>query len=414
MKNYAGQGTLTKLCDLVKSDIGKLRNAVTTAKEAADNAQQTANAAKTTAEAALPKSGGTITGNIYFNSDIIISSLGIKENPVLSCWYDNNLMQFKADDHTTDIQNGIRISGIKNPINYHDAANKLYVDSSIVRQNLLDNSYFLNPVNQRGQSNYTVNGYCIDRWSLYNSSLDVTSSEITLTASSAFGRIIQKPGINLAGKKVTFSLLYDGLSAGSILLYSYHNDTPYAYSSDGSGLITATFTFPSDYSVGNGYIYIALNTNGAHVNLRAVKIEIGSFQTLAHQENGEWVLNEIPDYTTELLKCQKYQLVPTHNISTFGTLGFGCADSATSVQFAISIPTPFRAAPSIIMSGNYEIRGNGNRIPFNSNNMTISSTQYSEGYLHLDLSGFSGLIPWTQYLLFNGDGNNNLIFDANL
>ena len=51
-----------------------------------------------------------------------------------------------------------------------------------------------------------------------------------------------------------------------------------------------------------------------------MKLELGSTQTLAHKENGVWVLNEIPDYQTELLKCQRYyQLFRTSTLRpTYG------------------------------------------------------------------------------------------------
>ena len=35
---------------------------------------------------------------------------------------------------------------------------------TLVRPNLLDNWYFANPVNQRGQTSYTGTGYTVDRW----------------------------------------------------------------------------------------------------------------------------------------------------------------------------------------------------------------------------------------------------------
>jgi hypothetical protein len=43
---------------------------------------------------------------------------------------------------------------------------------------------------------------------------------------------------------------------------------------------------------------------GEELSVKAVKLELGTEQTLAHQENGTWVLNEIPDYEEELVKCQ--------------------------------------------------------------------------------------------------------------
>lgn len=41
----------------------------------------------------------------------------------------------------------------------------------------------------------------------------------------------------------------------------------------------------------------------------AAKLELGSQQTLAHQENGVWVLNEIPNYGEQLRRCQRYCFV---------------------------------------------------------------------------------------------------------
>ena len=45
---------------------------------------------------------------------------------------------------------------------------------------------------------------------------------------------------------------------------------------------------------------------GSHV-IKAVKLALGSQQTLAHQDaDGNWVLNEIPDYGEQLARCQRY------------------------------------------------------------------------------------------------------------
>lgn len=41
----------------------------------------------------------------------------------------------------------------------------------------------------------------------------------------------------------------------------------------------------------------------------AAKLELGTQQTLAHQENGVWVLNEIPNYGEQLRRCQRYCFV---------------------------------------------------------------------------------------------------------
>ena len=43
----------------------------------------------------------------------------------------------------------------------------------------------------------------------------------------------------------------------------------------------------------------------------AIKLELGSQQTLAHKENGVWVLNEIPKFGEQLAACQRYYQVYT-------------------------------------------------------------------------------------------------------
>lgn len=70
-----------------------------------------------------------------------------------------------------------------------------------------------------------------------------------------------------------------GVIPNSILSYPYLNFSAYAVSSSATTM--------------TGDIYIA-----------AAKLELGDTQTLAHLENGTWVLNEIPSYEEELLKCQ--------------------------------------------------------------------------------------------------------------
>ena len=44
----------------------------------------------------------------------------------------------------------------------------------------------------------------------------------------------------------------------------------------------------------------------SQIKVYGAKLELGSDQTIAHQENGEWVLNEIPDYGEQLARCQRY------------------------------------------------------------------------------------------------------------
>ena len=50
-----------------------------------------------------------------------------------------------------------------------------------------------------------------------------------------------------------------------------------------------------------------VDDNDNYFALKAIKLELGSQQTLAHQDaDGNWVLNEIPGYGEQLARCQRY------------------------------------------------------------------------------------------------------------
>ena len=79
------------------------------------------------------------------------------------------------------------------------------------------------------------------------------------------------------------------------------------------------------------------------VKIKAAKLELGTQQTLAHQdENGNWVLNEIPDYGEELRKCQRY-FVALDKAVVVGYVTSG----SNQVRARISTPVPMRANASL-------------------------------------------------------------------
>jgi hypothetical protein len=70
-----------------------------------------------------------------------------------------------------------------------------------------------------------------------------------------------------------------------------------------TGLVTQTCTLPNSFT--NPYLNMGIfSTDGGNgvdgtIKFVAMKLELGDKQTLAHQVNGDWVLNEVPDYTVE-------------------------------------------------------------------------------------------------------------------
>lgn len=178
--------------------------------------------------------------------------------------------------------------------------------------NLLDNWYFADPINQRGQTEYSGAEYTIDRWRLVNSygSIKIQGNSLLLSASGgvAFFRQVFADPNYLFGKLVTISvLLADGrlfFATGTL------PDAP------GTTNVSAAITWIAE---GTSYFSLVADTNGSVYaqfrvgdgnshDLLAVKVELGSVQTLAHQDtDGNWVLNDPPpNKALELAKCQRY------------------------------------------------------------------------------------------------------------
>lgn len=169
--------------------------------------------------------------------------------------------------------------------------------------NLLDNWYFGNPVNQRGQTEYTGAGYGIDRWKIQNdTNLTVGDGFCTLNGLWDIRQILE----NLPKATYTASILFKNSTANSLQIIVGNNtgvDNSVAISHDASGVLAGTIS-----NIDLSHFMISLSGSGS-VDIIAVKLELGTQQTLAHQENGVWVLNEIPDYGEQLRRCQRYCFV---------------------------------------------------------------------------------------------------------
>lgn len=184
-------------------------------------------------------------------------------------------------------------------------------------ENLLDNWYFVGggsqlgdgvfPINQRGQTSYPGAVFGVDRWHVTSGS----SSQVTIDTDGVIykntantNRFSQHAPISIAGKTVTLSALctvIDGARYAVTIQTNAGNSTT-TFTTD--ELTSVTFTVPSTATEINAQI--RLEDAGASVKIHAMKLELGDFQTLAHQENGDWVLNEIPDFGEELRKCLRF------------------------------------------------------------------------------------------------------------
>ena len=244
--------------------------------------------------------------------------------------------------------------------------------------NLLDNWYFGNPVNQRGKTEYTGNSYYIDRWRSWDgdsSSLSVVSGGIKI-AGTLYQYLESVVFEELWGKTVAISLL---LADGTLYTDSFVLKMAdwYSVRINAHGLNSIQLGINNDdfESRSNNFFRVIPATVGTLSDtILAAKLELGSQQTLAHQDaDGNWVLNEIPNYGEQLRRCQRY----------FCRFNFGRNDlffgSLTSNldKAWITIPTPvvMRTAPSVSFSGTFNgvIRGNGFQLEFLTGNSTVAA-----------------------------------------
>lgn len=188
---------------------------------------------------------------------------------------------------------------------------------NVVRPNLLDNWYFANPVNQRGQTEYAGAGYTIDRWRTTGAGMVVLVEDDGITVKNtgtAVGYFSQvKEPMEVGGYAASLNVLSVSGAVDAILRNHDTWDYQGTLTISGVGVSRSVLTVKDAWKSYRQWFEIRLAA-GASVKLKAAKLELGSTQTLAHQEtvvvDGEeklvWVLNEIPDYGEELRKCQRY------------------------------------------------------------------------------------------------------------
>jgi hypothetical protein len=177
-------------------------------------------------------------------------------------------------------------------------------------QNLLRNWYFVGggtgrgvfPVNQRGKTSYSGDTSIIDGWTAdSNTSITFGSSGMTVALlSGSSTNIYQRCGTAPLGKALTLSVLTStGLATISGTMPSTlpsNNQTVLTVGASTDGYRFRLYLQPA------GTMYVEFRAYSSQVWV-AAQLELGSEQTLAHQENGAWVLNDVPDYEYELYRC---------------------------------------------------------------------------------------------------------------
>lgn len=253
-------------------------------------------------------------------------------------------------DHTAQqIDDGLNIArGVSNP-------------------NLLDNWYFANPVNQRGQTEYNTMSYAIDRWRTWSEPTSAWLKVVDggIKVAYTFFQYLEKAVIDgILGKNVTISILFaDGKLFYKTGFVSKSGVSYNAVDVNYGGIthVALGVDAPGTGNAATNYFRVAVPVNGTLSDtILAIKLELGSQQTLAHQDaGGNWVLNEIPDYGEQLRRCQRYFV----NFNPYKMAWFAMppavASNASQAYSAVTLPVAMRAQPVVTYGGNICLSQNG-------------------------------------------------------
>lgn len=240
-------------------------------------------------------------------------------------------------------------------------------NGTIIRRNMLDNWYFggggsqntevrdLFPINQRGQNVYNLDGETsIDRWSGKNVKVTLSPNTINVkfgNGGSTRQRFRQKLSSPLRVGTYTFSVacIINTNDNNTLKLAISDNENIQQSSSEAFGTFSniriIKWTFTQLEQINNPYVEIITDRTStdviADLNIVAVKLELGNTQTLGFESGNTSVLNEFPDFNTELEKCERY-------LFKSGTIERIRASLVVtnSIQFFIPTPSPLDRNPS--------------------------------------------------------------------
>lgn len=228
--------------------------------------------------------------------------------------------------------------------------------NSVSNPNLLDNAWFT--VNQRGESNYSNVGYCLDRWILGKGEITARASnapyvvlKTAIQGNNAWLR--QKTEYKLdTTKPITYSAIIESSVTsqyGFALKISNMNDyedskMQWLETTANQKTLVKFTTTPFEQSA----FEVVNNTNlDATVKIYALKAEMGTISTLETDIE--------PNYATELAKCQRYfQRIgkKTNNNAGF-IFGCGVAFTTSAIWMPFYLSVPMRIDPTLTLDGDF-------------------------------------------------------------
>ena len=222
-------------------------------------------------------------------------------------------------------------------------------------RNLLDNSDFKNPVNQRGQTDYTSNGYTIDRWEVYSGAVGVSSLGYITTS----GQMYQKIAIP-TDKVYTFAIENDA----GIALVTGIPENGVSSATLGNALIKLATI--------DGYTEVVIEPSEGH-NLA------GAYWAALYE--GSYTADTLPPYVPkgyaeELAECQRYyQIIRLYrHLSTIYDNQYR--------YYGCSLPVKMRTIPTVTIEFMEECKVNS----FDKNSLTSYSGESYKSFEGMAIS----------------------------
>lgn len=229
--------------------------------------------------------------------------------------------------------------------------------------NLFDNGYLgTGVINQRGITSETVGTisagwhYTLDRWIEFSyGEWELTPDGLKLSNVGnygyyfSFGQIVDRLGPRSTYPK-SYPLTYSALIDDQVYSYTFipGTDNQYNIPINPEGTILFSYRFEPNITYPLFELQVLPAYISTPITIKAIKLEIGTEQTLAHLEENNWVLNDPPpNPTLELLKCQRYQV--------FGNLCSGSSLTSVGGQTVCFLGLPIRLHKNPTIVGNPQV-----------------------------------------------------------
>ena len=253
--------------------------------------------------------------------------------------------------------NGQSLSGLNPPTQDTEAATKGYVDTAkseavsyidaqvkkAAHRNLLDNSYFRNPVNQRRETSYTGATYGLDRWvainggtvTVHDDGVNTSMNLYQAIDSAIIGRVYTVAAKTTDGDIAIASAKFNGATTE----WTWLAETPLGSNKIGVGIAASR----------NGYLYVSFVNGSANPDVKTEWIAL---------YEGEYTADTLPEYqpkgySVELAECHRYYRI-------FGAggnfiIGNAYGNLSTRALFALQNVDMRLINPTVTVTGTMEL-----------------------------------------------------------